>query len=337
MKSLMIQKTLSAIAIVFGLMACTGPHNSNTGGEAGGGGNTIVPLSTHDEVSQAIDDAHQELFDQFTQSSLELHYLVNCDDNGFAISDKENRSVQKPRLLQILDLFTNGCANAGPGLYSAPKFEEIEARTTIQKIEKGPCQTQGGAHREGAVVRLSDPNSPICLSVELLQRLPKDLMRAQVLGLLAHEYTHKLGLGEEDAILVQKFFISEIANKRLEARNKLNGLILPIQTEISSALKSGLTGENVCGVAKKVGGEIRSFMEYFTFVRDTSFFPRAGSNPDVSRADGLIANYLMPTLMEDLICDPQYKLDDAKDVINSTRLSFSELKSLVPKLIPIQY
>jgi hypothetical protein len=342
MKSRTIQNLSAVLILGLGLAACTHAHSPSapetTGGEAGGGGNTIVALSTRADVEEAIKDAHASLVYQFTDSMSLLFHLFDCSDNygGPVISEKANRDLQNPRVATILLDFSQNCKDLGAGMSSIPRFEAIEAQTKIEAKEQGPCRTEGGVDRDGAVVHPKDPQSPICLSVEALEKLPKELMRAQVLGLIAHEYTHKLGYGEDDAILMQKFFISEIASNRLESRGQLAGSIRQLDKTLQENIEKLATSDDICEAAQLVDYDVREFEAKYVLIRETNLW--VNDSVEGQCFNELAGQFLMPNLLSSITC---LSGKNAKpriiDGLKSVDRDVKEMMTLVPKVIPVTY
>lgn len=305
--------------------------HTSSGGEAGGGGNTIVPLSTSDEISKAIDDAREKFLHTFTMLGSGLHGDVIC--RGVGVIGGPSRIVHKPRLLQIMDDFSKDCKIADAGTFSLPRLETMVEKTIIEKRLHGPCDTEGGAHREGAVLRMSDPNSPICISIDLLQRLPRELMEEQVLGLIAHEFTHKFGYGESDAVLMQKYFITEIANNKALLRNELARTLHDVQEIASDAMKPGASKAQMCESAAPLDSAIKVAAGYVRAIDNSNFRTKHPSKDLMSLEMEFFDLSIAPAVEE---CNlDNYSADQVRDRFRSYQ--GDEFGSLALQLLPIDY
>ena len=171
------------------------------GGSAEGGGHTQISLSTPEQVSKAIDNAKVEFSEQFRSGS--LWDMAQPYDQG---RRNRARSGQPARLLEIVDQLIEQ-ARAKRGMINN-LVQNLVAETKIEKRTSGSCSED--SNLEG-FVKMDDPDSPICFSVELLQKIPTSLLKSQVLALTAHEFMHKLGYQEADAHLMQMYFLAEVA------------------------------------------------------------------------------------------------------------------------------
>lgn len=231
----------SLLSLLFAWSAAQaeGPARGTSGA---GGGDTLIVLSTPADVGAIIEDSVARFKGAFEQPKRENAWIVRgryglVSGMFFAPyeSGKINLVGQNPEVMDLLRKI-------------AGRVEGVVDRTRIDKKTDGPCVTADGSAKHGAV-HVDDPDSSICLSVALLQQLPKSVLKIQILGLVAHEFMHKLGYGEKEAVMVQRYFIEEIASRRAELRAGFAGSIGAIGDNLKSAefhLKGGGPLVSVC-------------------------------------------------------------------------------------------
>lgn len=198
---------------------------ARAGGSAEGGGNTVITLSSAAQVTKALAEAKQKFFDEFRSGSLRTFIPAA----GYYGNLRPVMTEGQPaRLVEIINELENLVGH------------ETLHETVLRKLKDipfdlkaaGPCLTADGSHTEGAV-DLRDPNSPICFSVERLQQVPSSLLKMQALGLVAHEYMHKLGYGEADAYLVQMYFIAEVGTELARNRQESGASLLQLRSSVT--------------------------------------------------------------------------------------------------------
>lgn len=264
------------MAASFALLGIT--VNSFAGGVGTGGGDTMAPLSSAAEVSAEIDHAKERFSNDL--------FRPGGYPNSVILGDKSS------------DNFVLG-ANDDPHLLDLLK--DLQRHSTfiftikIDKKIQGPCLDANGAPKE-ASVNMKDMFSPICFSIPLLQRLPKALLKIQVEGLLAHEATHKIGYGEVDAVLVQKFFVSELLSGRAEFRNRLGYFLYSAQGYAKQARDQIATSPQkvelkACSLLSQVKTAVDAYEELMIGPEGKQFV----SKPKDSTFSNLAKKYGYPT------------------------------------------
>lgn len=211
---------------LFVLILTTG-LTTYAGGSAEGGGHTRIALSSPEQVTKSLSEAKMKFFEEFRFGSLRSF----IDKSGY-YGDVSSTVVagQPARLIQILKELQG--RTRGETLYQLLQRDLNDTPFTLKS--SGPCVTADGSHTEGAV-DMTDPKSPICFSVHLLQQVPASLLQMQVLGLVAHEYMHKLGYGEDDAYLMQMYFIAEVGTGLARTRQQTAWDIVELRSSVKKA------------------------------------------------------------------------------------------------------
>jgi hypothetical protein len=83
------------------------------------------------------------------------------------------------------------------------------SRVKIDILRNGPCMENGKPHDASMRVSGHDDSliAHLCISESRLQRYPTEALQTQVPALFAHEFAHAAGLGESDAVYLQKYIL----------------------------------------------------------------------------------------------------------------------------------
>lgn len=219
--------------LAFALFAQLGTSQAAqaAGGEGGGGGNP--------ESSSATD------VQSFASAS--SSYLYSYLNNIRIDLEKGDTDIEDPKLRKI--------------------FRRIFAKVDLKKLENrqafvfkldGPCKLEKNINKAASSV-VGDPNTPICLSVPELQRIPRHQLDTQVFGLLGHEIAHQAGYGEEEAEMVQKFLLSRRLNQegRTNARSMLSWSLDAIYQTLA-LVRENAPQVKVCAALGKAIGYAKS-------------------------------------------------------------------------------
>ena len=201
------------------------------GGSAEGGGNTQVALSTTEQVSKAIDLAKEKFVKEMKLGTGSLGSMTQDPDLS---SRYFARAGQPARILEIMDLLS--ARAKAKNSFLANLIDEVVEKTKIEKRTSGSCGPD--QHLEG-FVQMNDPHSPICFNVQLLQRIPSGILKAQVLALMAHEYMHKLGFQEADAHLIQMYFLAEVSTGLADSRLNF-GVYMGVVRDVNRRAKADI-------------------------------------------------------------------------------------------------
>ena len=142
------------------------------------------------------------------------------------------------------------------------KIQGVISATKIYASENG-CRDKFGEDVDGSIY--SPREHSICISLKNLgTKLTNENARLQTSALVAHEYTHVLGYGEEDAVRVQNFVLggfgdSTHAGKMLEDMTSAAQTLRSDAEEIVS--KTNLTWNIACYNADKMQVDIGKFEE----------------------------------------------------------------------------
>lgn len=150
------------------------PTASEEGGISSGGGGTLPadPASVH-QIRNHLRDAKRDLRLFFRNEKFSAQYHVSPTNLEKKIF------LQKDSILEVLE------------------------RTNIELLTDKACHDSAGNEVDGSIYA-SRPNT-ICISAfRIAPKVPKELARTEVLGLIAHELSHLVGADEDEAIEFQK-------------------------------------------------------------------------------------------------------------------------------------
>lgn len=290
------------------------------GGSAEGGGNTLVAFSTAEQVSTAIDRAIKK-FELDIIDVILTAKKIGTDGNSFYRSQGFATQIGAPA--RVLDILR--------GVKSAEELRSYIRATKIEKRVGRSCAAADGTHVE-ASVQMGNPSSAICFSVDQLRRLPRNLLPSQVEALVAHEFVHKLGYGESDAVLIQTYFLSEIVSGREKQRQSF---VTNLQIAIDGAkglmksLDQGTWDENCIG-----GKEVFRALNAASDVAGDRIREDEWSDERMARVDKLAAALKVPLaaktwLKRDTEREVQYRGYNAGEGYCMHRITAEELKKIV--------
>lgn len=181
-------------------------------------------------------------------------------------------------------------------------------RQKIYSNNKGPCLDINGVEVDGSIYPVN--KTGICISTfNLGKKLNKDNARIQLLGLVAHEYSHLAGANEAQATEVQKDVLNRLSDSSnsgaMRFLNDYARLIRNAQyaiRDMNKLLKSPDT-TGLCNQARKLSYEIQdmnvySYQERFSIVN----------------FDGKTLLYTLVWQMENIIGGTCMLYEDPKDI-----------------------
>lgn len=199
-----MKRLLIHIFLVLGVVACGKPHTQNStvtqGTIDGGGGNLL--FSTQEQVRRELKDLKinfRQFFSNFS-SSKRLDTTATY-----------NVSVADPEVLKILKEMEKEKSPLPPlPSDDTPDFQYGQRSTLIINLlkteivmkEDGPC-VHGNNIPSPASTKFAI-QSPICFSIQELQKTSPSGLRDQLFALLMHELAHQYGADENTAIKIQK-------------------------------------------------------------------------------------------------------------------------------------
>lgn len=130
---------------------------------------------------------------------------------GFLFDYKQVRKIlpQHPATLildSVLEMNEDGYHSNIPMWKSLEGPFEIVRDRACYDHEKRPRAMSVPSFKKGVV----QTDAIICISVPELRKIPKTRLLDETSALLIHEALHKIGIGEEDARLVQQFFVYDL-------------------------------------------------------------------------------------------------------------------------------
>lgn len=159
------------------------------------------------------------------------------------------------------NLATSYKAGTAPGYYSklfgGPKtiFDVIQS-AQIELKQVGPCiDPNTGDEVDGSAP--GSNNNSICLSLDrLTQKLSKDNVYTQTLGLIAHEFSHLVGANESEADEIQKLVVDNLRyTTTLQALNMVMSMRVYVETsqEQLMQISDNLNQWNLTQLTEEVG------------------------------------------------------------------------------------
>ncbi len=173
---------------------------ANRGGgvvDGGGGGDFI--FINRDEVEGMIHQVWSLYLDQSAANPLNVAYRL--------LEAKPDATEEEVKVARILRKIMSVPNEIFFPFFGTPVHQYLgskKLRMPDQELCAGPQEK----HFLASVSSLNR-DGQICVSVFGLMRLPSGAVRTDILALIAHELAHLNGYGEEDALILQKFFLKE--------------------------------------------------------------------------------------------------------------------------------
>lgn len=258
------------------------------------------PTHKYQKLSQRFDDQDIEL---------DIDHLFNY--LGVSVSTIYRNINENQKLLNVIDrVFGSN--------------DEKELITEIGKMifipQDEPCRSLDGRETAMAI----DGQGRICVSINLLQRLPLEALEVEIISLASHEYIHYLGIDSEELAFEFQNFIA-INNKYFISDRSLQDLS-EIQDKLALVLTSNLAHQSSIRSAteeraKRCEGLYSAIK---SLQSDLNYFAREFVGHEL---DSLLTNYCFVQSQDDYkdqvigLSETIYKLVDdigkAKGVIGS--------------------
>lgn len=308
----------------------------------GGGGKTRVRRSSDVEVLRAIENVKKAFIFNYSRGSESSPlYDMWSDYHG---------DIKNPKLQEIIGKFFESGSHyrkEDGGTYVCSGCTMIEVAIRMSPIVpniKDECPDD--EPNAAGSVSARKIGATICMSVPVLSETHRDELRVQTLGVLIHELTHEFGYGEEEAKLVQSYFLDEVLSGRAQARSKLTLVTYAAQEHLALAEKhvlnkSGDAHSQACREVKaahdglfKDGRTVFWNLDSEDFLDQKSdFFTDLGNqllNPLIEEAEKLAGE----------ICERKVEPDTAKSLIENFRIKVrknTEAKINPSKLVWSKY
>lgn len=217
---------------IIGLMMLAGACGSALAGQErlGGhdGGGAGIQLSTETEVREAIQWAMEDLRKEATKEKEGPSWLFWATGSGpnARANDGEDTNVllclHSPFLCENLDLYLEGKAPLGyQNAWDFLKLSPLEIKGQGQGACPAPDKKEAAASVSEYKI-----GAKLCFSVDVLRKTPRDVIRAQVASILAHEMAHLQGHGEEIAEGVQNAVYTTFSVAALEEIQRVRAMIM---------------------------------------------------------------------------------------------------------------
>lgn len=182
---------ITALPLIFSLFGCAPANPASQsakpeGGVDGGGGDVLQ--STSYQVEQAVSNTYQGV-------------MGNVFYN-LALSE-----VNDPYVKRIMEKMFNDQVGQIDWPRSQPIFQDLVA-SQFHLQKEGCLEQSGESHAMG--VQHFQLKEVICVSTNVLQKLPPEDLQAQLIGLFSHEFAHHFGFTEFDAVKFQTYIVHHI-------------------------------------------------------------------------------------------------------------------------------
>jgi len=176
-------KFLPVAALAVGVLSCA--TNASFAGETGThGGN--APKSDSERIRAAIDRAPQRLLTFITSAS-----KGELPSNVREAFKRFNTPTGRE------DKYWNAPITRADWNIRKTKFKSVD----------GPCYDKNHKEKDSSVKK-TKTGFEVCMSISRLTRVPPEAVTRTVTALAAHELAHEVGLGEVDAVNVQRYVIA---------------------------------------------------------------------------------------------------------------------------------
>jgi hypothetical protein len=165
---------------------------------------------------------------KFKARNGEMMPVVTCLNTPFICEDVDQVIDQKVAVYrntwELLKLSPLEIKGIGEGACPAPDKKDAAASVSEYKI-----------------------GAKLCFSVDVLRKTPRDVIRAQVASILAHEMTHLIGLGEEMAEGVQNAVYASFSVAAIDEIKRIRSSIMSqfffARADLDQVAR-GVVGEN---------------------------------------------------------------------------------------------
>lgn len=172
-----------------------------------------------------------------------------------------------------------------PGML-ATGFSQLLRESKLHKKLNGPCKGLDGKPHEAAVSKF-ERGGTICISVQELQKYPRESLLQQILGIIAHEAVHLNGYRDETVARdVQKIFLeflpndinlASIESAKTKAIGKIEKVILQIQEfeayqrTLNESNRFAEAEEGLKAAPKKIKSQFAIFVGLAQMLDENSF------------------------------------------------------------------
>jgi hypothetical protein len=197
-KAITMKMNQALLILVTTLVTASSPNAFAKGGKDGGGGN--VRGSTDAEIIAAISSVTIIPPKDNSEANEYRFTLYNAFRNMF--DGVYYKAIRDADVVPVLKK-----------IYGSSSYPQMETTEIFRDLQRTPVRSQV----QGCVATDSPTDTsastsfskgaPICISLEKLRTIPKDVLPIQIRALLAHEFAHHFGLGEKEANILQNFML----------------------------------------------------------------------------------------------------------------------------------
>lgn len=171
--------------------------------------------STREQVAQVVQEA-KSIFIPAKGENPDLGQWDTAYITGGPVLEKEAQNIQNPRLKALLNAMTEK-TNAGlkNNRWDYAYLVDLRDSEITPKYD-GPCVDEQGNLSEAATTPTL--KSPICISIGLLTSIPTKELKSRISALLVREVSRHFGASNEEKMLLEKYFSTEVLSRRASIR-----------------------------------------------------------------------------------------------------------------------